>query len=155
MNQIDKVLTTKNLDAAKLVKGEIVMNRGLGLARSGEFDVDNEAFKALRNNGYLGKLSDFIADYEDGMLSYNEEFSPEEIEIANKTSRAAGAVSANAVVPRYVRENVPKSHKILDFGAGKDAVHTQNLRGEGFNVTAHEFGSNQKPGLHMKSWLLV
>lgn len=78
----------------------------------------------------------------------SENFTPQEIEVANKTSRSAGAVSGKAIVPRYVEQHADKKHKILDFGAGKDAVHTQNLRQKGFNVTAHEFGNNQKPGLH-------
>jgi hypothetical protein len=75
-------------------------------------------------------------------------FNPEETEIANKTSRSAGAVSAQAIVPRYVEQNAKKGERILDFGAGKDAVHTARLRGQGLNVTAHEFGTNQREGIH-------
>lgn len=73
---------------------------------------------------------------------------PEEIEIANRTSRTSGAIGAKAVVPRYVTETSKKGEKLLDFGAGKDAAHAQRLRGEGHDVTAHEFGNNQKQGLH-------
>ena len=83
----------------------------------------------------------------------NEEFSKHETEIANKTSRSAGAVSGKALVPKYVEQHADKSHHILDFGAGKDAVHAKNLREKGFNVTAHEFGSNQKEGVHDKDAL--
>ena len=87
------------------------------------------------------------------MLSFtqyiNEKFSEKEMEIANKTSRSAGAVSSKALVPRHVEQIAKKSHEILDFGAGKDAIHAQNLRKKGFKkVTAHEFGTNQKAGLH-------
>ena len=148
ISSIDKAISFDDFPMIKAIKDQIVMNRGIGLAKDGEFSNDNEAFKALRNNGYLQKLSDYITRKQDAAYSFNESYTPEEMEIANKTSRSGGAISSNAIVPRYVRDNVSKTHKILDFGAGKDALHTQNLRKEGFNVTAHEFGNNQKPGLH-------
>ena len=78
----------------------------------------------------------------------NEKFNQDEMEIANKTSRSAGAVSGKALVPRHVEQHAEKKDEILDFGAGKDAIHAKNLREKGFNVTAHEFGSNQKEGIH-------
>lgn len=56
------------------------------------------------------------------------EFSPEELEIANKTSRSLGAVGLKAIVPKYILANAKKSDKILDFGAGKDAQHAINLK---------------------------
>jgi len=74
--------------------------------------------------------------------------SEEDIAIANATSRSAGAVGERAVVPRVVASMVDKAQSILDFGAGKDAMHTQRLKGEGFDVTAYEFGSNINPALH-------
>jgi hypothetical protein len=74
--------------------------------------------------------------------------SEEDIAIANATSRSSGAVGEKAVVPRVVASMVDKAQSILDFGAGKDAMHTQRLRGEGFDVTAYEFGSNINPALH-------
>ena len=42
---------------------------------------------------------------------------------------------------------------ILDFGAGKAAVHTRWLREQGFNVTAYDFGDNLIEGLHDKDAL--
>lgn len=63
--------------------------------------------------------------------------------IANKTCRSSGAVGRNAIVPRYVAQTAKPTDRILDFGAGKDAIHTKALREKGFNVTAHEFGDNQ------------
>jgi len=77
-----------------------------------------------------------------------ESFSDEEMSIANKTSRSGGAIGAKALVPRHVEQLASPDHKILDFGAGRDAVHAQSLRDKGFNVTAHEFGGNQKEGVH-------
>lgn len=86
-------------------------------------------------------------------------FSMEEIKIANATSRSNGASAKNrdgsvrAIVPRYVAEHISKDNSILDFGAGKGAVHTQWLREEGFNVTAYDFGDNVIEGLHDKNAL--
>ena len=78
----------------------------------------------------------------------------EEVRIANATSRSNGASAKNkdgsvrAVVPKYVSSFVSKKAHILDFGAGKDAIHTKWLREQGFNVTAYDFGSNCIDGLH-------
>lgn len=77
-------------------------------------------------------------------------FTPDEIKIANKTSRSTGAVGQKAIVPRLVAETVSPEDNLtlLDFGAGKTAIHTQALREQGFNVTAYEFGDNINPKLH-------
>jgi hypothetical protein len=83
----------------------------------------------------------------------------EEIKIANATSRGRGASvfkedgTIRAVVPRYVVEHINKDDTILDFGAGKEAVHTKYLREEGFNVVAYEFGNNVVEGVHDKDAL--
>jgi SAM-dependent methyltransferase len=82
-------------------------------------------------------------------VSFGEEdFLPDELEIANRTSRSLGAVGAKALVPRVVRDWLQPTDRVLDFGAGKDAAHAVRLKDEGFDVTAHEFGKNQQPGLH-------
>ena len=86
-------------------------------------------------------------------------FTMEEIKIANATSRSNGASAKNkdgsirAVVPRYVAEHISKKDSILDFGAGKAALHTKWLREQGFNVTAYDFGTNIIEGLHDKDAL--
>ena len=86
-------------------------------------------------------------------------FTKEEIRIANATSRSSGASAKNkdgsirAIVPRYVAENIEEYKTILDFGAGKRAIHTQWLREKGFNVTAYDFGENCIEGLHDKDAL--
>lgn len=75
-------------------------------------------------------------------------FTAEEIRVANATSRHAGASVINkdgtlrAVVPKYVESIARKEDKILDYGAGKGAVHTLYLRGKGFDCTAYDFGEN-------------
>lgn len=86
-------------------------------------------------------------------------FNEIEIKIANATSRSNGASAINkdgsirAIVPRYVAEHINKEDSVLDFGAGKAAVHTKWLREEGFNVTAYDFGDNCIEGLHDKNAL--
>jgi hypothetical protein len=82
-----------------------------------------------------------------------ENFTDDETKVANKTARAAGAVGEKAIVPRHVEEveakhNAKGKRHILDFGSGDKAAHTQRLRAAGHHVTAHEFGSNQKEGVH-------
>lgn len=86
-------------------------------------------------------------------------FTEQEIRIANATSRANGASARNkdgsirAIVPKYVREHMDRADEILDFGAGKDAVHTKWLRSEGFNVVAYDFGDNCVDGIHDRNAL--
>jgi len=74
-------------------------------------------------------------------------FNQSEIETANKTSRANGAIGANAIVPKFVLKHLElffdkKDAKILDFGAGKQALHTRALRAKGWDCVAYEFGDN-------------
>lgn len=86
-------------------------------------------------------------------------FTMEEIKVANATSRSNGASAKNqdgsirAIVPRYVSEHINKEENILDFGAGKGALHTQWLKELGFNATAYDFGDNIIEGLHDKDAL--
>ena len=86
-------------------------------------------------------------------------FTKDEIRIANATSRTNGASTKNkdgsvrAIVPKYVAQHINKEENLLDFGAGKDAVHTRWLRQLGFNVTAYDFGENCIEGLHDKDAL--
>jgi len=74
-------------------------------------------------------------------------FNQSEIETANKTSRANGAVGANAIVPKFVLKHLElffdkKYTTILDFGAGKQAMHTKMFQADGWACTAYEFGNN-------------
>lgn len=67
----------------------------------------------------------------------------EDIDRANSTSRGKGAVGKNAITPRYILNNIDKHLSILDFGSGKQSLHSQMLRDNGFeNVTAYDFGDN-------------
>lgn len=50
-----------------------------------------------------------------------------------RTARSNGAVGKKAILPNFISE-IPslKEHLILDFGCGKDAIHVQMLRNQGF-----------------------
>jgi hypothetical protein len=86
------------------------------------------------------------------LKNFLEQFSPDQIQVANKTARNSGAVGAKAITPRHVDEvesqQGDRKRTILDFGSGPAAQHTQNLLKKGYNVTAHEFGGNQREGVH-------
>lgn len=73
----------------------------------------------------------------------HETYTPEQMAVANVTSRARGAIGGKAITPRYVETVAHPKHEILDYGAGRDAAHAETLKGKGLNVTAHEFGQNQ------------
>ena len=77
----------------------------------------------------------------------------EQITIANKTSRHSPAVGAKALTPKMVRAYVDKNKgkdgtSILDFGAGRTAMHAQAMVADGYMVLAHEFGDNVDPKVH-------
>lgn len=66
-----------------------------------------------------------------------------QIEDMKNTCRTKGAVGKNAVVPKWILENVDKGCKILDFGAGKEAIHAQMLKEAGFGfVFAYDYNFN-------------
>ena len=71
MNQIDSLLDsqTDNLGDLNAIKDRIRKLRSSGLQKGGEFSIENLAFKALRNMGYLEKLSNYIKNIEDQDLS--------------------------------------------------------------------------------------
>lgn len=62
------------------------------------------------------------------------------------TCRSKGAVGRNPLVYRVFQENYSKKDakglNILDFGAGKDAVHTRKLRDAGYTVQAYDLPEN-------------
>lgn len=71
MSQIDSLLDAQSDNRADLqaIKDKIKKLRSSGLQKNGEFSIENLAFKALRNLGYLEKLSDYIKHLEDRDLS--------------------------------------------------------------------------------------
>lgn len=77
-------------------------------------------------------------------------YTEDEIKKANKTCRDNRAVGINAIVPRIIKEMFSPKDQLtfLDYGAGKNAIHTMDLRKEGYDVTAHDFGKNFTKGIH-------
>ncbi len=79
-------------------------------------------------------------------------FRQADIETANSTSRAKGFIGRNALVPRVVNvmlENYGnKDTMLLDFGAGKEALHARALQEQGWACTAYEFGANVDARYH-------
>ena len=74
MNQIDKALkTSEKIEKIDKLKEKIRNMRKSGLERSGEFSVENLAFKVLRRNGYLEKLYDISRKEYDKSLSLKQE----------------------------------------------------------------------------------
>ena len=100
-----------------------------------------------------------------------EEPSPEEMQkTAMSTNRTFGSVGLNAITPRYVATVASPDDLILDFGAGKHAMHTKLLRGveipnldpnkipeeykgKQFNVIAYDFDTNVESKYHDKNAL--
>tara|TARA_Y100001938_G_scaffold148061_1_gene230770 strand:- start:191 stop:961 length:771 start_codon:yes stop_codon:yes gene_type:complete len=75
-HQIDRVVDIYDegkykeaLDRAEKLKAKIRKLRQSGLDDVGEYSVENLAFKTLRRNGYLGKLSTVKTDAYDKMMS--------------------------------------------------------------------------------------
>ena len=61
----------KSYDVAMKIGEKIRKFRKCGLEHGGEFSTENLAFKALRRNGYLRKLSDLKTNTYDRMMSLN------------------------------------------------------------------------------------
>ena len=80
MDQIDRALEVMEKgkhqeahDRAIKIRKKIKKMRQAGLESDGEYSSENLAFKTLRNNGYLGKLSRLKRDAYDKMMSLNEQ----------------------------------------------------------------------------------
>jgi len=74
MYEIDEVLRSPNrLKKIDRLKEKIRNMRRSGLERSGEFSIENLAFKILRRNGYLEKLYDIANRDYDESLSLSQE----------------------------------------------------------------------------------
>ena len=61
------------LDRAESLMEKIKKLRKAGLETSGEYSVENLAFKTLRNTGYLKKLSDLKREAYDKLMSLDED----------------------------------------------------------------------------------
>lgn len=67
--QIEQALLSKDLERLRTVKDKIATMRKAGLARAGEWSVENLVFKILRNLGLIDQITDLIRELEDQELS--------------------------------------------------------------------------------------
>ncbi len=67
--QIEHALLSKDLEKLRSVKDKITQMRKAGLARAGEWSVENLVFKILRNLGLIDQITEKIRDLEDQDLS--------------------------------------------------------------------------------------
>ena len=69
--RIDHIIKHKvtNLSTIDALKKRLRDSRKSGLAKDGEFSVENLAFKILRTSGYINKLYDYALKLEDDELS--------------------------------------------------------------------------------------
>lgn len=61
----------------------------------------------------------------------------------NSTARYSGAVGDNTVIPRLLPHFIDRRMRVLDYGAGKKAIHTKKLRAKGYNVIPYDIGENR------------
>ena len=73
MRDIELALLSKDLDKMRRAKEKIVTMRKSGLARAGEWSVENLVFKVLRNLGIIDQLADKIRELEDQELSLEQQ----------------------------------------------------------------------------------
>ncbi len=76
--------------------------------------------------------------------SYDACFDPADVAIANATCRSHGVVGGqNPVLPRIVATLAVRGvTRILDLGAGREALQADSLRRAGYLVSAIELGRN-------------
>ena len=72
LNKIKLALKTTDYAKADKIKTEISKLRRAGLETTGEFGVENIAFKVLRAQGWIDKLRQHLYDLEDRQLSLKE-----------------------------------------------------------------------------------
>lgn len=70
--RIEEALIAKDLDKLNSVKEKISQMRKSGLARAGEWSVENIVFKILRNLGLIDQITDKIRELEDQQLSLEQ-----------------------------------------------------------------------------------
>jgi hypothetical protein len=71
--QIEHALLSKDLDKLRAVKDKITQMRKAGLARAGEWSVENLVFKILRNLGLIDQITEKIRELEDSELSLEQQ----------------------------------------------------------------------------------
>ena len=72
IHDIESALLSKDLNQLRKVKEKITKMRKAGLARAGEWSVENLVFKILRNLGLIDQLAEKIRELEDQELSLEQ-----------------------------------------------------------------------------------
>ena len=72
IHDIETALLSKDLTRLRAVKEKITKMRKAGLARAGEWSVENLVFKILRNLGLIDEIADKIRELEDQELSLEQ-----------------------------------------------------------------------------------
>ena len=69
---VEQALISNDLNKLRSVKDKITQMRKAGLARAGEWSVENLVFKILRNLGVIDQITDKIRELEDQELSLEQ-----------------------------------------------------------------------------------
>ena len=73
MRDIETAMLSKDLQRLRSVKEKITKMRKAGLARAGEWSVENLVFKILRNLGLIDQITEKIRELEDSELSLEQQ----------------------------------------------------------------------------------
>lgn len=109
------------------IKRKIKKFRKCGLERGGQFAPENIAFKVLRRNGYLGKLSDVVTNSYDRMMSLQDNFQKKfnnyikEEEPFQKKVRIKHIAGKKRLIGLGKQNNKPPYTKKLNFKRSKSA----------------------------------
>ena len=73
LRDIESALLGRDLEKLRTVKDKITQMRKAGLARAGEWSVENLVFKILRNLGLIDTITEKIRELEDAELSLEQQ----------------------------------------------------------------------------------
>ena len=73
IHDIETALLSRDLERIRRVKERITEMRRAGLARAGEWSVENVVFKILRNLGLIDEITEKIRELEDQELSLEQQ----------------------------------------------------------------------------------
>ena len=136
-NLIERAVKTSSFQLASKLRNIIKKYRQAGLEAHGEFGAENLAFKALRANGYMGRLYDLLNNLQD------QELSLENQEVLDEVSMTPGALMDFAKSPVAQSMKIGFEAEMIvggmdyDYGDGDDSepdyemdelVTTSNMR---------------------------
>ena len=73
IHDIETALLSRDLERMRRVKERVTEMRRAGLARTGEWSVENLVFKILRNLGLIDQITEKIRELEDAELSLEQQ----------------------------------------------------------------------------------